>query len=154
MRMYHLNHVLVLKEYGSLTYRKRFLIWTPRKQGLSEIFLRKYLNSSDICNSILRDIWNYETSQKQYCSKNYKLADTTPVYKKKDPTLVENYQSVSVFPCVSIVLLINFFSTNLCGYRSFFLNWDSLHTRLKSHYMARSDKKKKHKNIKAYRKSL
>ena len=35
-----------------------------------------------------------------------------------------------------------------------FFNWDSLHTRLNSHYKARSYKKKKHKKIKTHRKSL
>ena len=35
-----------------------------------------------------------------------------------------------------------------------FFKWDSLHTRLNSHYKAWSYKKKKHKKIKAYRKSL
>ena len=35
-----------------------------------------------------------------------------------------------------------------------FFNWDSLHARLNSHYKARSYKKKKHKKIKAYTKSL
>ena len=34
-----------------------------------------------------------------------------------------------------------------------FFNWDSLHARLNSHYEAWSYKKKKHKKIKAYRKS-
>ena len=36
----------------------------------------------------------------------------------------------------------------------FFFDWDSLHARLNSHYKAWSYKKKKHKKIKAYRKSL
>ena len=36
----------------------------------------------------------------------------------------------------------------------FFKKWDSLHARLNSHYKARSYKKKKHRNIKAYRKWL
>ena len=36
----------------------------------------------------------------------------------------------------------------------FFLNWDSLHARLNSHYKAWSYKKKKYKKIKAYRKSV
>ena len=35
-----------------------------------------------------------------------------------------------------------------------FFNWDSLHARLNSHYNGWSYKKKKHKKIKAYRKSL
>ena len=45
---------------------------------------------SDI--SILQDIWNYEIIGKNYLSENLKLADVTPAYKKKDPTLVENYR--------------------------------------------------------------
>ena len=35
-----------------------------------------------------------------------------------------------------------------------FFNWDSHHEKLNSHYKAWSYKKKKHKKIKAYRKSL
>ena len=37
---------------------------------------------------------------------------------------------------------------------SFFFNWYSLHARLNSHYEAWSYKKKKHKKVKAYRKSI
>ena len=37
---------------------------------------------------------------------------------------------------------------------NFFLNWDSLHARLNSHFQAWSYKKKKHIKIKAYRKSV
>ena len=36
----------------------------------------------------------------------------------------------------------------------FFFNWYSLHARLNSHYEAWSYKKRKHKKVKAYRKSL
>ena len=39
-------------------------------------------------------------------------------------------------------------------WKTFFLNWDSFHARLSSHYDAWSYKKKKHKKIKAYRKSV
>ena len=35
-----------------------------------------------------------------------------------------------------------------------FFNWDSLHARLNSHYKAWNNKRKKHKKIIAYRKSL
>ena len=60
-----------------------------------------------------------------------KLADRTPVYKKKHPTLVENYRSVSVFPFVSIVFeriiqkqfssfIDEFLSPYLSGYRKGF----------------------------------
>ena len=36
----------------------------------------------------------------------------------------------------------------------FFFNWDSLHKRLSSHYKACTYKKKKHKKVKAYKKSV
>ena len=36
----------------------------------------------------------------------------------------------------------------------FFFNWYSLHARLSSHYEAWSYKKRKHKKVKAYRKSI
>ena len=69
--------------------------------------------------------------EKQYSPQNLKLADITPVYKKKDPTLVENYRPVSVLPTVSKVFeriiqkqfssFINgFLSPYLCGYRKGF----------------------------------
>ena len=41
-----------------------------------------------------------------------------------------------------------------CPNETNILNWDSLHPRLNSHCKARSYKKKKHKKIKGYRKSL
>ena len=59
--------------------------------------------SSNVCNSTLKDIWTYEILRKQNFSENLKLVDITPVYKKKDPTLVENYKPVSVLPSVSKV---------------------------------------------------
>ena len=37
---------------------------------------------------------------------------------------------------------------------NFSFNWDSLHAKLNRHYKAWSYKEKKHKKIKAYRKSL
>ena len=42
----------------------------------------------------------------------------------------------------------------LCFFVFFFGNWDSLHSRLNSHYEAWSYKKKKHEKITAYRKSV
>ena len=56
--------------------------------------------SSDMCNSILQDIGNYEILGKQCFPNNLKLANITPVYKKEDSTLVENYQPVSMLPCL------------------------------------------------------
>ena len=63
--------------------------------------LRK--DSADICNSILQVIWSYEILGKRYFPKNARLADIIPVYRKEDPTLIENCRSVIVLPCVSKV---------------------------------------------------
>ena len=42
----------------------------------------------------------------------------------------------------------------VCEKLVFLKNWDSLHARLNSHYKAQSYKKKMHKKITAYKKSV
>ena len=126
MKMYHLNHIResdIQKEVSNLNSKKAGTFGNIPRNLLKD--------SSDIFNSILQDIWNYEILVKQYSPKNLKLADMTPVYKKKDPTLVENYRPVSVLPCVSKVFerviqkqlssFINeFLSPYLSGYKKRF----------------------------------
>ena len=62
---------------------------------------------------------------------NMKLADITPVFKKKDPLKKENYRPVSIISAVSKILerlmqkqivgyMENFLSPYLCGYRKNF----------------------------------
>ena len=46
------------------------------------------------------------------------------------------------------------FSQNTFQYCCLYFTWDSFHARLKGQFKAWSYKKKKHKKIKAYRKSL
>ena len=58
-------------------------------------------DTSEVCNTILQNIWNSELLEKHYLPDNLKLTDKTPAYNKKDPTLVENYRPVSVLPSVS-----------------------------------------------------
>ena len=58
-------------------------------------------SSSEICSVALQNIRNSEVLGKLYFPNKLKLADITPVYKKKDSTLVENYRPVSVLPSVS-----------------------------------------------------
>ena len=83
---------------------------------------------SEICSFVLQNIWNSEILGKLYFPNKLKLADITPVYKKKDPTLVENYRPVSVLPSVSKIFeriiqkqfsnfVDQFLSPYLCGYR-------------------------------------
>ena len=84
-------------------------------------------SSSEICSVALQNIWNSETLGKFYFPNKLKLADITPVYKKKHPTLVENYRPVSVLPSVSKIFeriiqkqfsnyVDEFLSPYLCGY--------------------------------------
>ena len=95
--MYHLNQVSVLNKYLSLIYKKGSRIWTSRKRGLWGIFLRKYLKVIQIfVNLVFQDMRNYEILEKPCFPKYLKLSDITPVYKKKDPTLVEHYRPVSL----------------------------------------------------------
>ena len=120
------------KEIQESDIQKEVSNLNSKKAGTFGNIPKKVLkDSSDICDSILQDIWNYEILGKQYFFKNIKLADITPVYKKKDPTLVENYRPVSVLPCVSKVFeriiqkqfsssIDEFLSPYLCGYRKGF----------------------------------
>ena len=57
---------------------------------------------SYICASALNDIWNNEIITQKYFPNNLKLADATPVLKKKEDTsLLKNYRPVCVLPVVS-----------------------------------------------------
>ena len=61
----------------------------------------KMLKSSfEICDVVLQNIWNPVILVNLYFPNKLELAEITPVYKKKDPTIVENYRPVSVLPSV------------------------------------------------------
>ena len=113
----------ILKEISNLNSKKVGTLGNIPTKVLKE--------SSNACNTVLRDIWNFEILRKQNFPQNLKLADITPVYKKKDPTLTENYRPVSVLPSVSKIFeriiqkqcssfIDNFLSPYLCGYRKGF----------------------------------
>ena len=53
---------------------------------------------SDACGLILGNIWNEKIVLNKNFPENLKLADVTPILKKKDETLVENCRSLSVLP--------------------------------------------------------
>ena len=73
-----------------------------KKAGAFENIPAKVLKpSSNICNIGHYKLWNSKILGKQYFSHHLKLADITPVYKKKNPTLAKNYRPVSVLPTVS-----------------------------------------------------
>ena len=61
----------------------------PKKPGTFGNIPTKMLKSfSEICNVVLQNIWNSNILGKLYFPNKLKLVDITPVYKKKDPTLV------------------------------------------------------------------
>ena len=82
--------------------QREILNLNPKKPGtFGNVPTKMLKSSSEICNVALQNIWYSETLGKLYFPYKLKLADITPVYKKKDPTLVENYRPVSVLPSVS-----------------------------------------------------
>ena len=85
-------------------------------------------DTSDICCPFLTDIWNKEIIEDKIFDSKLKLADVTPIYKKKDRTIVDNYRPVSVLPTVSKIFerlmykqissfIDKYLSKYLCGYR-------------------------------------
>ena len=82
--------------------QREILNLNPKKPGtFGNIPTKMLKSSSEICSVALQNIWNSEILGKLYFPNKLKLADITPVYKMKDPTLVENYRPVSVLPSVS-----------------------------------------------------
>ena len=55
---------------------------------------------SDICCPILVHIWNEVILLNIYFPENFKLADMSSIFRKKDKTFAENYRPVSVLPTV------------------------------------------------------
>ena len=99
-----------------------------KKPGtFGNIPIKMLKSSSDICNVALQIIWNSEILGKLYFPNKLKLVDITPVYKKKDPTLVKNYRPASGPTLVKNSLKNNtktifnfvdqYLSPYLCGYR-------------------------------------
>ena len=112
--------------------QREILYLNPKKPGtFGNVPTKMLKSSSEICSVALQNIWNSEILGKLYFPNKLKLADITPVYKKKDPTLVENYRPVSVLPSVSKIFeriiqkqfsnyVDEFLSPYFCGYRKGF----------------------------------
>ena len=112
--------------------QREILNLNPKKSGtFGNIPAKMLKSSSEIYNVALQNIWNSKILGKLYFPNRLKLADITPVHKKKDPTLVENYRPVSVLPSVSKIFesmiqkqfsnyIDEFLSAYLCGYRKGF----------------------------------
>ena len=82
----------------------------------------------DIVVDLLMEIWNVEIVQHKKYPGNLKFADISPIYKKLEKSLVDNYRPVSILPTVSKNFeclmqkqmkdfVENFLSSFLCGYR-------------------------------------
>ena len=79
----------------------------------------------------LTDIWKFEVVNGRKFSSKLKLADITPLHKKMETILKENYRPVSLLPVVSklferimqkqiVAYIEKFLSPYLCGYRKGF----------------------------------
>ena len=58
----------------------------------------------EVCDVVcepLMAIWNEEIIKKKKFPAKLKLADITPIFKKLENVLVENYRPVSILPVVS-----------------------------------------------------
>ena len=98
MKMFHSNQDSLFKDINESDILKEISNLNSKKVGtLGNIPTKVLKESSNACNTVLRDIWNFEILRKQNFPQNLKLADITSVYKKKDPTLAENYRPVVYF---------------------------------------------------------
>ena len=104
---------------------------TKKNGTFKNIPTRRIKDISDLCSPVLANIWNEEILLNKNFPENLKLADVTPIFKKKDKTFVENYRPVSVLPTVSKIFerimqkqitdyIGKFLSPFLCGYRKGF----------------------------------
>ena len=75
---------------------------TKKKKGtFKNISTCRLKDVSDICSPILAHISNEEILLDKNFSENLKLADASPIFKKKDKSFVETCRSVRVLPTVS-----------------------------------------------------
>ena len=101
----------------------------PKKAGtFMDIPAKKLKEVCDLVCDPLMTIWNEEIIKKKKFPAKLKLADISPIFKKLENILIENYRPVSVLPIVSKVFerimdkqtnvyMEKFLSPYLCGYR-------------------------------------
>ena len=110
------NHPSIIMINENVSFESRFSFTTVNEENIQREILdlnskkpgtfgnittKMLKRSSEFCNIVLQNIWNSEILRRLYFPNKLKLAHITPVYKKRDPTLVENYRPVSVLPSVS-----------------------------------------------------
>ena len=107
---------------------KTFLLAASRMYQMCVVRLK---DVSNVCSTVLANIWNEEIPLNKNFSENLKLADVTPIFKKIDKTFVENYRPLSVLPTISKIFerimqkqitdyIGKFPSPFPCGYRKGF----------------------------------
>ena len=87
------------------TIYKQINLLNSKKNGMHGGILPKCLKlAANESAPIIANIWNEEVVLSSRFPQPLKLADVTPVDKKRDPTLVSNYRPVSVLPTISKVI--------------------------------------------------
>ena len=77
-----MDHEKILKEIINLDNNKN--------GTFKSIPFRRIKDVSDVCSPALANIWNEEILLNKNFPENLKLADVTPIFKKKGKTFVEN----------------------------------------------------------------
>ena len=102
---------------------KETTVLNNKKNGTFGNIPTKLLNEvCDICAPALNDIWNNEIITQKCFPNNLKLADVTPVFKKKDASLLKNYRPVSkIYERIMQKQILEYIDKHLfphlCGYR-------------------------------------
>ena len=97
-------------------------------EALMNIPTKQLKQVIDIVVDLLMEIRNVEIVQHKNYPGNLKLADISPIYKKVEKSLVDNYMPVTILPTVSNIFerlmqkqmkdfVENFLSSFLCGYK-------------------------------------
>ena len=90
------------------------------------------IKTSNISAQFLHKIFN-ESVESEFYPDNLKLANITPVFKKKDPLNKINNRPVNVLPSFSKIFekllqqqlanyIENYLSSHLCGYRKWYIS--------------------------------
>ena len=108
---------------------KEIEVLNDKKSGtFMNIPTKRLKEAKDEIAKPLTQIWNNEVILNKKFPSNLKLADITPLFKKLEPILKENYRPVSLLPVVSKIFerimqkqmkpfMDSHLSPHLCGYR-------------------------------------
>ena len=131
-RMVDIQSNVVFSKVSSADIKLELRSLNTRKASTYMNIPTKHLKQvTDIIVEPLVQIWNNETIDNMKFPTKLKLADITPIFKKLERILVNNYRPVSILPAVSkiyerimqkqISLYIEkYLSSYLCGYRKGF----------------------------------